>query len=340
MEKPTKNSFYYSSWFISGVLAITGGAYYLYRTFQSHSKEKEDILQESKVTEFDSYLNTTISTHNIEQETNDLLYKKLEPYLNKSQISILQQRIDYIKEIIFKSSDTPFLTTTDLNDKSDKPEFQVLSKEVTCEIIGIVKELADFILSKRNKDYINERRNSVKKSNYEELCKDFFNIYTFCLNISKKNILRLLSVKSKIFKSSIEFYSNDDIFYSSICYYSNIFGNLSNNSICELNTTTLENMFKQYCNRLIIRVSEIEGWLKQQIEKNISEEELNNLYAIKLNYARLQLSDEIFKQYNADEYQIKFYLFIKNKLDPRFNMELFSLLERINGVELIALGFS
>lgn len=320
MEKSNNNSSI-NNLLLGGcvVTSMIGGLYLLYNTY----KNEDTIDEKEKESEIISDINTTTTVSNTHKNKENSL-SKIQRYLSNKQFEKLQKQLLFIKEKLLKEQ----------NEKG------LLSKQLVCLITGSIKEIADYTLTVRNADYLKERREQIGKTNYEQLCKDFFNIYTFCLTLAKKTILKSLKIRTKVFKESLELYCNDEIIYSNINYYNNLYDNLKNEKLAVLNENTLLNLFYTFSNKLISAVADIEIWLKQQTSNGVSEEEINNLYAVKLNFARLKISDEIYKEFNADENQIKYYLFNVRKLDEIKHKEAYSLLERVNGVELIALGFS
>mmetsp|Transcript_27842 Transcript_27842/g.28996 ORF Transcript_27842/g.28996 Transcript_27842/m.28996 type:complete len:326 (+) Transcript_27842:21-998(+) len=311
-------------WVLSGCAfaSIFGGLYYLY------NQEDETENLESEQTESTSHFNTTNSNTPFSENSKEISLKKLSSYLNDKQLSNIQQVIKAIQSNLL----------------NQQHENSLLSKEVLCDIIALIVELADFILHSRNSEYIERRRDNLGTPKYSELCKDYFTIYTFCLTTSRKCVLKLLNIRSKNFKGSIELHSKDEVFYGLINYYKNIFGNMENSKLAVLESKTLGYVFGKYCSKVISSVAEVESFIDEEKRKGkMTEDELNSLYAVKLNYNRLKVSDEMVKVYGFDETQLRYYMVNVHKKEfeeSQDYLELVTLLERINGVELIALGFT
>lgn len=215
-----------------------------------------------------------------------------------------------------------------------------ISEEVITRIIGVLKEYSDFLFDERNKYYIQERRHYLAKSKdnkyyedkYLEYCSEYFDLYNFSLKTARKYIMKMIKLRRKCFNTNWEKYSSKDFIYFKINYYQNLFYNLSVTN-AEFEADFVKLLFENYARNLISEVHKLEVHLNN--EAGIGTEE----YAVKLNQIKLRLSDELHNLHHIDDKELKYLAITKYELHNK-NTSIRDLLEKVNGIELISIGFS
>lgn len=337
------------------ITSIVGGLYLGYETIKKLNTDSNDNSDEIKNSitnlnkdwEFSEKSSIMLSessfySKNKYDKKNEILLEKIIAYIGLNKTNLLNKKLDFIEEkcISYESSSDNIKENININ--------SFYSKKTLISVVSIVKELSDYIYSIRNADYIKERRENKNKNNYVQICNNYIKIYSYCLTLSKNYIFRKLKLSKSQFKLSIENFSQSEDFYSKMNYYSDIFGNyisIKNSYKCNqiLELSNLINIFENYCSKLVNGMAEIELWMR--MNENMNEEELGNKYSEKLNFLKLNLSDEMFNNYFFTEDYLKYELFTLNTelMLKNFNNKiehLYSLLEKVNGIELISLGFS
>jgi hypothetical protein len=228
------------------------------------------------------------------------------------------------------------------------------SKDVLANIIGLIKEYADYLYEKSNKENIKNRRKllfkiintkikedkSILSHNnlinnkiedyqlltlkYEELCNiEYTNNYSFALSNARRYVLKRLKFKKRKFIQSMQKIQITDLFYYKINYYNNIFNNCDNTN--NLNISLIKKLFLNYSYKLINQIAKIETNLTDK------DNECPNIQLIKL-----RISDELYLAYNIDDKMLKYLAITKHRLDKDEEYKI--LLEKINGVEIMSIG--
>lgn len=315
--------------------ALVGGAYILYQGLYETSSEcineaesVNDKHSLAKKLNLSSVLSTSISELSGDGDKSSLPYSKVSPYLTEIELDKLENRMKLLEITI----------------QQEEQENNNLSKPLVCNVIGTIKELADFIFRKRNSEYIKERRSNLsRKEAHKTLCKDYFSIYTYPLNIAKKVVLKRLKLKKKQIKQSLANFCDEDLLYMYANYYSNLFGKqeqITRYISKSMSQKEFETIFQNYANQLLEKVMIIEQWNREVTQDFMShekEEEINTEYAVKLNEAKLESNDQLYSSFGLEEDDLKFTLFVKFRKNSSYML---NLLEKVNGVELISIGFS
>ena len=301
----------YSSYFIlGGIVSILTGGFIIYKTNQ----EDEKVDTTSTI-----YTSTNISykTHPLEK-----LKLKLEPYLTNDQILTLISEMNLIKADIIKHKE--------------------LNKNIICKIIGLQKELADCIYSVRNKQYILDKRKTLLENNlnsYEEMCKNYFNLYTFCLELSKNIVRKFIKFDLKKFQKLVDLFSDDNDFYRSINFYKNLFGNLnciySKDNIDDEKKIYLHNLFMMLQSYMQNEIIKVEKWSSSFTDKD---KVPDTIYQEKLNFAFHLSCDYFYNMYKVSINELKFILFTHFNLD-KTDESTSNCLETVNASELVILGY-
>lgn len=214
-----------------------------------------------------------------------------------------------------------------------------INKKDIIMIIGLLKEYSDYIFDLRNNKYVKDRRNLLKATQidivkYEELCNEYFDLYNFSFKIARKEILKKINLKRKRFNKSWDKFSADDLVYCYINYYSNIFDNFTFlNDNLKLKEQDTLNIFISYSNDIITEVQKLENLLSSDTSFT------TDLYAKKLNFLKLKLNDEYFIKYGTDDKALKYLAITYYKLHLKYSY-INAILEKLNGIELISIGFS
>jgi hypothetical protein len=165
---------------------------------------------------------------------------------------------------------------------------------------------------------------------YDELCDEYFELYNFSLKIARKKILNSINLGRKKFNKNWEKYSTQDLIYCYINYYKNIFGNFD--TVHMYKEDDIKNIFEDYSNQLIDEIQKLENL-------NVDTSLTTELYARRLNLLKLKLSDEFFIKYKLDDKYLRYLAITYYNLDSKYDY-IKGILEKINGIELISIGFS
>lgn len=245
-----------------------------------------------------------------------------------------------------------------------------LGEEITIKIIGLIKEYADYLYGTRNKVNIEERRrllfqilgtkidnttdcqNSFKygfkitKLNegliqkYESCCgKEYFDLYNFSLKTARKYVMKRTGVSKQLFVSSWDKISSHEFIYYKINYYSNIFSNLfkDETEIQNFEIDFIKQLFENYCSGIIRDVSILEKSLLGNL--NLSNDQKDEEYANTLQFIKLKISDEMYLNFKIDDKMLKYLAITKYEIEKKDEKHK-SLLEKVNGIDLISIGFS
>jgi hypothetical protein len=150
------------------------------------------------------------------------------------------------------------------NEVIHSPDF--LSEDTTVRIISVIKEYADYLFEKRNKNTISQRRRHLANylklkfeqssdSNkgrieeyfikYEEACgREFYDLYSFALTLSRSSIIKKIRLNKGVLESSWEKYSQQEEVYCKINYFTNIFKNLIKDEKRKTSTNNLNPIYK------------------------------------------------------------------------------------------------
>lgn len=269
------------------------------------------------------------------------------PYIEPNHIEPLMDRISAIKFLIRNQYNVHTASYSSKNSKNF-----ILPKQAVIEIVGLIKEYADYILLTRNSEYISHRRSFLKdRETYRKLCLEFFEIYSFALKTAKRAILNIL-VNERVFKKSISNYYNDQFFYAEVNHYTNLFKVFKSDKTY-LKDSIMCELFEIFVEQLLKKVQLIDHWIQEELQKinalkiqrnaelsevRRKEDHLSSQYAINVNIARLSVSDEMSNKYLIDDVELRYYMFTLSKKHVK-NKYYLSLLEKVNGIELMSLGF-
>jgi hypothetical protein len=224
-----------------------------------------------------------------------------------------------------------------------------INEDNITKIAALIKEYADFHFESRNRESIYERRKilydltkSINNSDlainmaqkYQECCsREYYDLYSFSLNTSRKYVMKTIKLKSKKFNELWEQFSHKDEFYYKINFYTNLFNNL----IYDENIHTIEfieKLFEDYSIQLIYQVGELE---KKLISGTYTEGEKEEVYVNELQILKLRLSDEMYIKHKLDDKTLKYIAITKFELDKK-DEKYKNYLEKVNGIDLISIG--